>query len=131
MVLTGRAISLPFRARFHRFATVNHGHSRLLTGAALYRVRGSTNGKDGVAEMVRWGHIWATTDQIAADSTGHYRFGNIPAQQLTTASIAGPLTATILSRTEEVARVPVGHNPIRGEDDPNGHRAKDNSGAGP
>ena len=25
---TGRAISVPFRARRHRFATVNHGHSR-------------------------------------------------------------------------------------------------------
>ena len=28
VVLTGRAISVPFQARHHRSATVNHGHSR-------------------------------------------------------------------------------------------------------
>jgi hypothetical protein len=28
VILTGRAISVPFRARPLRFATVNHGHSR-------------------------------------------------------------------------------------------------------
>jgi hypothetical protein len=32
---------------------------------------------------------------------------------------------------QDVARVPVWHDPIRAEDDPSGHRAKDNSGAGP
>jgi hypothetical protein len=32
---------------------------------------------------------------------------------------------------QEVARVPVGHDPIRAEDGPSSHRAKDNSGAGP
>jgi hypothetical protein len=50
VVLAGRAISVPFRARRHRFITVNRGHSRSLDpGGALLQVRGNTNGKDGVA----------------------------------------------------------------------------------
>ena len=33
-VLTGCAISVPFRARRHRSATVHHGHSRRFTSAS-------------------------------------------------------------------------------------------------
>jgi hypothetical protein len=36
VVLTGRAISVPFRARRHRFATVSHGHSWPLDLGALF-----------------------------------------------------------------------------------------------
>ena len=48
VVLTGRAISVPFRARRHRFATVSHGNSRPLDlGVHYYRC--------AAARMVRMG----------------------------------------------------------------------------
>jgi hypothetical protein len=48
VVLTGRAISVPFRARHHWFATVNHGHSRPLDLGTLYY-------RCAAARMVRMG----------------------------------------------------------------------------
>jgi hypothetical protein len=52
VVLTSRATSVPFRARRHRFATVNNGHSRSSDlRDALLEVRGNTNGKDGVTPV--------------------------------------------------------------------------------
>jgi hypothetical protein len=47
-VLADRAISVPFRARRHRFATVNHGHSRPSDLGALYD-------RCAAARMVRMG----------------------------------------------------------------------------
>jgi hypothetical protein len=50
VVLTGRAISVPFRARRHRFATVNHGHSRSFDLRAPYY-------RCAAARMVRMGSL--------------------------------------------------------------------------
>ena len=47
-MLAGRAISAPFRARRHRSATVNHGHSRPFDLGALYY-------RCAAARMVRMG----------------------------------------------------------------------------
>jgi hypothetical protein len=53
VVLIGCAICVPFRARPHRFATVNHGHLRSSDLQAPYlQVRGNTNGKNEVAPLV-------------------------------------------------------------------------------
>jgi hypothetical protein len=48
VVLAGRAISVPFRARHLRFATVTMDTPVLCPWRPLLQVRGSTNGKDGI-----------------------------------------------------------------------------------
>ena len=108
VILTARAISVPFRARRHRFATVSHGNSRPLDLGVLYY-------RCAAARMVRMGsldrpvgHIGATPHPNRTDNTGQRRPLNIAVQQPFSTSIAGRPTTPVLSRTEEAR----GSNPL-------------------
>jgi hypothetical protein len=81
VVLAGRAISVLFRARS---ATDTHGP---LTCGALLQVSGSTNGKDWVTRVDRWGHGGATSGPRATGS------------QRTTPVNTGPPSAEVTRHT--------------------------------
>jgi hypothetical protein len=71
----------------------------------------STNGKDAVAAVDRWGHIGATSVPSVRDNSGHQRSPNAPAQQLFSVSITAPGATPVLSRTEEVNTPPRTNQP--------------------
>jgi hypothetical protein len=72
-----------------------------LSSSADTGTRSRGAGPSRLAARTPWGHIGATSLPSVTDNTGHERSANVPGQQLTSASIAGPLTTLVLSRTEE------------------------------
>jgi hypothetical protein len=87
VVLAGRAISVPFRARRHRSATVNHGHSRSSDLQAPYHRCAATR-------MVRMGSLGRTARATSGATSGPPITGSQRTTTVTTGSPSAQLTGT-------------------------------------